>query len=73
MQSEFVGDIKAVDENNELLVKISQSCLVNPKNIETVDLRKRTIMMVNGAVLKFSRRFKHNMKDMTEKYRLSVD
>lgn len=72
MQSEFVGDIKTVDENNERLVKISQSCLVNPKNIEMVDLRKGTITMIDGVVLKFSRRFKHNMKDMTEKYKLSV-
>lgn len=73
MQSEFVGDIKAVDEKNELLVKISQSCLINPKNAKTIDLRKRTITMNDGTVLKFSRRFKHKMKDMTENHNLAVN
>ncbi|MCT3486987.1 DNA-binding response regulator [Lactobacillus delbrueckii subsp. lactis] len=72
-RSEFVGDIKAVDEENDFLAKISQSCLINPKNVAAINLRKRTIAMLNGESLSFSRRFRHEMDKLVDEYNWKVE
>lgn len=72
-QSEFVGDIKTVDAENNFLSKISQSCLINPRNVATINLRKRTVTMANGESLNFSRRFRHEMDRLVEKHNWKVE
>lgn len=69
-EAEFVGDIKTVDEQNELLKKVSQSYLINPKNVTEINLRKRQIKFINGDLISFSRRFGHYMREMIQKYNL---
>ena len=68
--AEFAGDIKSVDKQNEFLTKVSQSYLVNPKNIVQINLKKKEITLSNGDAIKFSRRFTHVMKDMINTYNL---
>lgn len=70
-QADFVGDIKTVDEQNEFLKKISQSYLVNPKNIKQIDLKSRQILFPNNDKVKFSRRFNHIMKNLISQYNLA--
>lgn len=68
--AEFAGDIKSVDKQNKFLTKVSQSYLVNPKNIVQINLKKKEITLSNGDAIKFSRRFTHVMKDITNTYNL---
>lgn len=72
IESQFVGDIKHIDEENAFLIKISQSCLVNPENIQSVDLRGHKIVLTNGQNIKFSRRFRHDVQTMVNKYGLTT-
>lgn len=50
-RAEFVGNLTQVLEKTDFLVQVSQSLLVNPKNITEVDLKKRTILLENGKRL----------------------
>lgn len=50
-KAEFVGNLTQVLEKTDFLVQVSQSLLVNPKNITEVDLKKRTILLENGKRL----------------------
>lgn len=50
-RAEFVGNLTRVLEKTDFLVQVSQSLLVNPKNITEVDLKKRTILLENGKRL----------------------
>lgn len=68
--AEFAGDIKNIDQQNEFLKKVSQSYLVNPKNIAQINLKKNEIGFPNGDVIKFSRRFTYVMKGMINTYNL---
>lgn len=63
-EAEFVGDLKTVAEQNELLKKVSQSYLINPKNVQEIDLHKRQIEFVNGDIIKFSRRFSRAVREL---------
>ena len=56
-----------------ILAKISQSCLINPKNVAAINLRKRTIVMLNGEILSFSRRFRHEMDKLVDEYNWKVE
>ncbi|BCD39284.1 LytTR family transcriptional regulator DNA-binding domain-containing protein [Lactobacillus helveticus] len=46
--AEFAGDIKNVDQQNDFLKKVSQSYLVNSKNIAEINLKKKEIIFPNG-------------------------
>lgn len=54
-QSEFSGNIKAIEKDYSFFFKASQSALINPKNIKLIDTRKRLITFVNDDIIKFSR------------------
>ena len=47
-RAEFVGNLTQLLEKTDFLVQVSQSLLVNPKNITEVDLKKKTILLENG-------------------------
>lgn len=68
--AEFVGDIKQVAAQNPFLTKVSQSYLVNPKNILRIDLHERKITFINQDQIYFSRRFLHVMPQLIAQYNL---
>ncbi len=49
-EAQFLGSLSQCAKENPLLEKISQSCLVNPDNIEAIDLRRHLVSFVNGDV-----------------------
>ncbi len=67
-EGEFSGDIKKIDEQNDFLEKISQSCLANPDNIAEIDLKMRTVEFKDGYVEVFPRRSSRKMKNMISRY-----
>lgn len=71
-EAQFLGSINKCAEDNPLLEKISQSCLVNPKNIEEIDLKKHLVSFVNGDVEEYSRSNQKKIKQMLEKYNYNL-
>lgn len=69
---QLIGTINQYDEENPLLVKISQSCLVNPENIESIDLKNRMVSFVNGDREVYSRSNVKKMKQLMQKYNYTV-
>lgn len=67
-RAEFIGTINQYAEENPLLVKISQSCLVNPQNIKTIDLKNKLVEFINGEVEPYSRTKKTVMKELLNKF-----
>lgn len=63
-RAEFVGNLTQVLEKTDFLVQVSQSFLVNPKNIVEVDLKKRTILLENGEEIKYARSAGKRMKEI---------
>ena len=64
--AEFVGNLKQLDQECDFLLKISQSCLVNPKNIAEIDLRARTITLVDGERLKYARSSGRKLRELKQ-------
>ncbi|RVU70347.1 MULTISPECIES: LytTR family DNA-binding domain-containing protein [Lactobacillus] len=67
-ESEFKGNISQLDDDNPFLIKVSQSCVVNPENIDAVNISKRTITFPNGDQIVFSRNKKQIVKNLLNKY-----
>lgn len=67
-KADFIGTINQYDEENPRLVKISQSCLANPQNIKTIDLKNKLVEFVNGEVEPYSRTKKKEMKELLNKF-----
>lgn len=67
-ESEFKGNISKLSKNSEFLVKVSQSYLVNPKNIDAINLSERTITFPNGETITFSRIKKNVVKSFLTTY-----
>ncbi|MDU1021547.1 MAG: LytTR family DNA-binding domain-containing protein, partial [Lactobacillus paragasseri] len=53
--AEFRSNISKINEENDFLVKVSQSCVVNPNNINSIDFSKKTIKFPNGDEVVFAR------------------
>lgn len=53
-KAEFLGYIRKIAETQPMLAKLSQSCLVNPKNIAEADLTRHQVTFINGEVETFS-------------------
>ncbi|EDX43289.1 LytR/AlgR family response regulator transcription factor [Limosilactobacillus reuteri] len=54
-QGEFSGNIKDVEQNYSFFFKASQSALINPQNIESINTKSRIVTFINGDKIKFSR------------------
>ena len=52
---EFKGNISQIDDEAPFLVKVSQSCLVNPKNIRAIDKSRQIIMFDDEHAVTYSR------------------
>ena len=63
-KEEFVGDLKDIDEHQAFLIKVSQSYLINPKNVAMIDLEKHIIYFHKNERIKYSRGFTKIVKRM---------
>ena len=61
-ENQFFGSINQYAKESAALVKISQSCLANPKNIKLIDLPKYKVTFVNGDTVDFSQSAYKRMK-----------
>ncbi len=64
--AEFNGNLKELVEQFEFLHPISQSCIVNDKNIKSIDLKERKILFVNGEFEYFPRRSLKQVKHLID-------
>lgn len=72
-EAQFLGSLSQCAKENPLLEKISQSCLVNPDNIEAIDLRRHLVSFVNGDVEEYGAGRQKQMKTLMQEhdYRLA--
>lgn len=56
-EAQFMGSIKKYSDDNPHLVRISQSCLANPRNITSVDFARKKAYFKNGDIQRLSRQF----------------
>ena len=66
--AEFRSNISKISDENDFLVKVSQSCVVNPNNIDSIDFSKKKITFPNGDEVIFARSCKKNVKNLLSKY-----
>lgn len=66
--AEFRSNISKINEENDFLVKVSQSCVVNPNIINSIDFSKKTIKFPNGDEVVFARSCRKTVEDLLNKY-----
>lgn len=66
---EYKGNISQIDQENSFLVKVSQSALVNPKNINAIDTKERTIIFEDNQIVSYSRAYKNVVKTLVAKFK----
>lgn len=66
--SEFKGNISQLDKENPFLIKVSQSYLVNPENIDEINPAERLIIFPNKDEIKYSRDKKKVINNILNKY-----
>lgn len=57
----FIGNLKEIPEKYGSLVQISQSCVINPENVDRVNFREKKIGFVNGESQYYSVRNTHKI------------
>lgn len=62
--SEFTGDIKNIQDKIPSFIKVSQSYLVNMKNITSINLKKRLILFPTGEEIQFAFSAKEKLKNI---------
>lgn len=72
-ETQFLGSINQYAKDNPMLEKISQSCLANPKNIESIDLHSRRVSFINGDIEEFSRSSIKAMKELLKQYNYKTE
>ncbi|MDK6377937.1 LytR/AlgR family response regulator transcription factor [Lactobacillus crispatus] len=72
-EMQLLGSINQYAKENPMLEKINQSCLVNPKNIESIDLKQHRVQFINGDVEDFSRTSVQKMKDLLSEYNYKTE
>lgn len=60
--TEFRGNIGQLEEKTPFLIKVSQSYLVNPVNIRSIDTRRQIINFNNNVEINYSRSFRKVVK-----------
>ncbi|PJZ12893.1 DNA-binding response regulator, partial [Lactobacillus crispatus] len=66
--AEVRSNSSKINEENDFLVKVSQSCVVNPNNINSIDFSKKTIKFPNGDEVVFARSCRKTVEDLLNKY-----
>lgn len=64
--SEFRGNIKQLESQNEFLTKVSQSVLVNMSNVIEIDLKNRWLVFPGNIKVAFARRKKKEIQKIIE-------
>lgn len=72
-EMQLLGSINQYAKENPLLEKMNQSCLVNPKNIESVDLKRHRVLFINGDVEDFSRTNVDKMRGLLAEYNYKTE
>ena len=72
-EMQLLGSINQYAKENPMLEKISQSCLANPKNIESIDLKQHRVQFINGDVEDFSRTSVQKIKDILSEYNYKTE
>lgn len=52
--AEFIGTLKNISLKYKNLVQISESCIINPNNVEKVNLKDKSVTFINGEIEYFS-------------------
>lgn len=65
-ESEFKNSISKLETENNFLVRVSQSALVNLDNITTIDFSTKAISFPNDEVVYFSRSYKKTIKQLAD-------
>ena len=66
---EYKGNISQIDKTTPFLVKVSQSYLVNPRNIQAIDSKDHTIIFDEDKVVTYSRAYKKVVKKFITKFK----
>lgn len=66
---EYKGNISQIDKKNSFLVKVSQSYLVNPRNINAIDMKEHIIIFDNDKMVTYSRAYKDVVKTLVNKFK----
>lgn len=66
-EAEFRGNVSKIEAENPFLVKVSQSCLVNPENITGIDIIKKAITVSNEETLNYTRTYSKVVKNLKKK------
>lgn len=56
------GSLKEFEDNPKLL-RISQSCIINPRKIRQIDIKKNDLILSNGDRIKYSRMMRQIMRN----------
>ena len=62
--AEFIGSLKDIPTRYSQLVQISQSCVINPHNVQNIDLKEKKIIFINGDIEYFSVRNTRKVKTL---------
>ena len=60
----FIGSLKDIPTRYSQLVQISQSCVINPHNVQNIDLKEKKIIFINGDIEYFSVRNTRKVKTL---------
>lgn len=65
---EFKGNISQVAKDADFLVKVSQSTLINPNNIQAIDTRNKLIIFDENNAITYSRSYRKVIKQLMTKF-----
>ena len=65
---EFKGNISQVAKDADFLVKVSQSTLINPNNIQAIDTHNKLIIFDENKAITYSRPYRKVIKQLMTKF-----
>lgn len=66
-EAEFRGNVSQIKTKNSFLMQISQSCLINPENIDSIDLARKEIILDENKIVKYTRTYNSMVKQLKAK------
>lgn len=66
---EYKGNISQIDKENSFLVKVSQSYLINPRNIKAIDSKEHEILFDEDKMVTYSRAYKDVVKTLVNRFK----
>lgn len=65
----FRGHIGKLEKENDFLVRVSQSCLINPDNVKSINISARIITLFEDATVEFTRTYKSVVIELEKQLR----